>query len=70
METRAVLISPVTSVAAEQTASGFYDTLLGGWLSNKRQLASFTSKVRAMCWQALSCVALFSVRISKGRTKW
>lgn len=48
METRAVLISPVTSVAAEQTASGFYDTLLG-WLSNKRQLASFTSKVCARC---------------------
>ena len=25
--------------------SGFYDTLLGGWLNNKRQLASFTSRV-------------------------
>lgn len=46
METRATLMSPVTSVAAERTVSGFYDTLLGGWLSNKCQLASFTSRVR------------------------
>ena len=45
METRATLMSPVTSVVAERMVSGFYDTLLGGWLNNKRQLASFTSRV-------------------------